>query len=70
MCLYSYCLVSLCDTTMLLFVIDRKLEQELIPNKGCVVQAVVWLFRSSLHATIQVYLISSLTNCMCVVGII
>ena len=54
-CLYSYCLVSLYDTAVLPFVIDCK--RELIVNKGGVVQAVVWLFRTSLHVTIL--------NCIC-----
>ena len=48
----SSCLVSLCDTTVLPFVIDCRL----IENKGSVVQAVVKLLCSSLHATILVYL--------------
>ena len=39
-------------------------------QSGFVDHAVVQLFHSLLHATIQVYLISSLINCMCVVGII
>ena len=51
---YGYCLVSLCDTTVLLFVIDCKLARTYTPNKGGVVQAVVWWFHSSLHATILV----------------
>ena len=59
--LYGYCLVSLYDTTELPFVIDAS-QQELISNKGSVVQAVVWLFRSSLHITIQVYLLNCAIN--------
>ena len=48
---YGYCLVSLCDTAVLSFVIDCKLAR----TKSCVVQTVVWLFYSSLHAAILVY---------------
>ena len=50
---YGYYLVSRYDTTVLPFVIDCKLAK-----KGTVVQAVVWWFCSSLHATILVYLLN------------
>ena len=37
-------------------------SQELVPNKGGVVQAVVWLVHSSLHVTILVYLLNSMSH--------
>ena len=49
---YGYCLVSLCDMLCYhLIVIDCKLAR----TKSCVVQTVVWLFYSSLHAALLVY---------------
>ena len=39
-------------------VVGHYIDTRIIPNKGSVVQTVVWLFRSSLHSTVQVYLIN------------
>ena len=56
--IYGYCLVNLCDTTVLPFVMDCKLAKTYIANQGGVALVVVSLFAA---ATILVYLLSSVT---------